>query len=433
MGKTLIKVCLLTVTLSLLLGAGSVLGISAAEMPSSVQVPLIPERPTTSASQEDAYDALPAPGTSENNWYGKPYGLWNVGENPRYLLSDMSYLTSSNTPNDAYPNGQPTTVNCTYSDLETEFSFGSQSSSFKCSSGIGMHPKNPAQPVLDRRDSWTVYDISSYGADSFYALVGLTSASNAWGSKYESAGVYVYIYGDKAGDGAHYELLAESSLIRGDALGEFYVNVQGVKLLLIDVIMSENAAKHAYSAVGFGNACIYTADPSSQKPNYSGDILLHQHEYGSWQQYSATQHKSRCLSCQNTIFDTHTWDNGKITTTPTCTDTGVMTYTCLECDYWKVENLPSEHICQDWTSENEAQHRGSCACGQRTELLDHVYDGDSDTVCNDCGYDRTVATSEPTSGDKKQKSCSSSLALESGLSLLLAIGSAGSVLKKKED
>ena len=440
MEKNLIKICLLALTLALLLGAGATLAPSASETSLSDQVPLIPERPETSASQTNAYEELPLVGQDASNFYGKPYGAWNSGSNPVQFLSDMTYITSSNTPNKTYPNGQPTTVNHPYSAQGHTFWFGSPSTGYEYTTGISMHPKNPNEQVFDRQDSWTVYDISELTSsdaakqvDTFYALVGLVSVTNDYGSRYNSAGVYVYIYGDKIGDGEHYELLAESGCIRGDVLGEFCVNVVDVKLLVIDVILPETATSHAYSAVGFGNACLFKADENAQKPDYTGDFLQHQHTYGEWQQHSATQHKSVCPTCQDTVYGTHSWDDGKITTKPTCTDSGVRTYTCTDCDYWKVDNVAPTHECFDWIADSETQHRRICACGQYTEYLDHVYDNDSDPTCDSCGYQRTiVSTSEQASQDGKGGACTSTVTIGTGLTLLLTIASAGWIFKKED-
>ena len=37
----------------------------------------------------------------------------------------------------------------------------------------------------------------------------------------------------------------------------------------------------------------------------------------------------------------HTWDDGKVTTEPTCTEAGVKTYTCSKCDETKTEPIPA--------------------------------------------------------------------------------------------
>lgn len=245
-----------------------------------ITAPSIPMRPTSSAQQSDAYEVILPPMVDDNNYYGKPYGAWMAGENDVYYLSDMTYLTSSNTPNQTYSSGQPTTVNYPYGTApETTFLFGAEDMEHEIEKGIGIHPKNPKQPVIGRTDSWTIYDISALTAagsatpaDTFYTLIGLTAASNEWGSRLSPAGVFVYIYGDKTGDGEHYELLAESEMVKGYNLGEFNVNIEGVKLLLIDVILTEEATSHGYSAIGLGNACFFMADDAAEKPDYSGDV-----------------------------------------------------------------------------------------------------------------------------------------------------------------
>ncbi len=245
-----------------------------------LEAPAIPTRPTSSPAQDDAYEVILPPETDEANWWGKPYGAWMAGSNTKYYLSDMTYLVASNTPNQSYAQGQPTTVNGPYGAPNTSMFFGAYidkndpGMSHEIENGISLHPKNPTQPVIGRTDSWTIYDISDYtgeGADTFYALVGLVADTNDWGSRLSSAGVNVYIYGDK-GDGEGYKLLAQSELVKGYNIGEFNVNVEGVELLLIDVILPETATSHGYSAVGLGNACLFTADEDAEKPDYTGDM-----------------------------------------------------------------------------------------------------------------------------------------------------------------
>ncbi len=473
--KNIIKALSLAILLSMPLSMGTIKGFAASDT-TSVQVPPIPERPLTSASQPDAYEVIMPPTYDDNNWCGMPYNAWMAGSNPLYLLSDLVYLTSSNTPNTSYSLGQPTTVNHPYSDPGKPFVFGTTGMSYEYFNGIGMHPKSPTGKVFERQDSWTIYDISAFttensttSADTFYALVGLTSSANDWGNKYQSAGVYVYIYGDKTGDGQHYELLAESELIQGDYLGEFNVNIRGVKLLLIDVILPETATSHAYSAVGFGGACLFTADPSAQKPDYTDQVNQHRHSYSDPQQHSAAQHKTVCWSCENTIYEKHTWDDGVITTPPTCMQKGVRTYTCTGCNYWKVEIVKETHVWTERTAENDTQHETKCSCCGLIESFDHVYDDEEDSVCNDCGYQRSLSdpfasetdtspkpetevptqlktdtspspktetTSSPETKRTSKKplpGCESTLTVGAGLTLLLSIGSAGLIFKGKED
>ena len=37
----------------------------------------------------------------------------------------------------------------------------------------------------------------------------------------------------------------------------------------------------------------------------------------------------------------HTWDDGQVTTAATCTENGVMTYTCTMCSDTKTEVIPA--------------------------------------------------------------------------------------------
>jgi len=482
MKKNIMKALSLAMVLSMLFAMSAIVTFAATLSGENraTLIPSIPERPTTVASQADAYETILPPGIDEENWYGTPYHTWKSGNNPLYQLSDMSYLISSNTPNDNYPLGQPTAVNHPYSEPGSTFRFGNEGKPYVCDYGIGMHPKNPYNEVYDRQDSWTVYNISAYTAgnsatpaDTFYTLVGLTSQTNAWGSKYKSVGVYVYIYGDKTGDGQHYELLAASELIQGDTLGEFNVRIEGVKLLLIDVILPTSANDHAYSGVGFGSACLFKADPNAQKPDYSNEFEQHQHSYDSREWHSATQHKTLCMTCLDIVYEKHTWNDGVITTNPTCTQKGVKTYTCTGCGYTKVETVEQGHswnsgviitnpTCEQpgvrtytctecgnqktetvekahtwmkWIVESDTQHKRRCSCGA-TEIFDHVYDDEKDPLCNDCKYQRAVANADSAKNKSRLRSmlgCNSTLSLGASLALLCSIGSAGLLLKEKKE
>lgn len=51
----------------------------------------------------------------------------------------------------------------------------------------------------------------------------------------------------------------------------------------------------------------------------------------------------------------HEWDNGKVTTEPTCEGTGVMTYTCSNCGGTRTETIPANgHTAGEWTVTKEA-------------------------------------------------------------------------------
>ena len=72
----------------------------------------------------------------------------------------------------------------------------------------------------------------------------------------------------------------------------------------------------------------------------------------------------------NTTVHTHTWDAGKITTAPTCTTTGIKTYTCTSCGATRNENV------------DKIEHDYDCETNQAT----CTEDGYTKYTCKYCGY-----------------------------------------------
>ena len=67
-----------------------------------------------------------------------------------------------------------------------------------------------------------------------------------------------------------------------------------------------------------------------------------------------------CTVCEEIRTETveatgHSWDEGKITTEPTCTEAGVKTYTCSVCEETRTEEIKAlDHDWSDWTVLKEA-------------------------------------------------------------------------------
>ena len=60
--------------------------------------------------------------------------------------------------------------------------------------------------------------------------------------------------------------------------------------------------------------------------------------------YCKTNYENIEISENDTTIHTHIWDAGKITTAPTCTTTGIKTYTCMSCGATRNENVDkTEH------------------------------------------------------------------------------------------
>ena len=92
-----------------------------------------------------------------------------------------------------------------------------------------------------------------------------------------------------------------------------------------------------------------------------GDALGHDFTT-SWT-HDDNEHWKQCSRCdKKDDVDPHTWDNGTITTAPTCTKAGKKTYSCTKCDATKIEPIPATgHSWKsDWTSD-ATHHWHECA------------------------------------------------------------------------
>ena len=83
-----------------------------------------------------------------------------------------------------------------------------------------------------------------------------------------------------------------------------------------------------------------------------GDALGHDFTT-SWT-HDDNEHWKQCSRCDiKDDVSPHTWNNGTITTAPTCTKSGEKTYSCTKCDATKIEPIPATgHSWKsDWTSD----------------------------------------------------------------------------------
>ncbi len=122
----------------------------------------------------------------------------------------------------------------------------------------------------------------------------------------------------------------------------------------------------------------------------------HEHSYGDWSK-DGTSHWHECTDddCPNREFFNDT------ATTEIYTDDADTT--CDVCGYERTVTPPAhEHSYGDWRKDGTS-HWHECTdtdCPNREESITdkaaHVYTDDTDTTCNVCGYERTVAPPAPT-------------------------------------
>lgn len=83
----------------------------------------------------------------------------------------------------------------------------------------------------------------------------------------------------------------------------------------------------------------------------------------------------------------HDWDNGQVTTQPTCTNAGEKTFTCNECGRKKTEQIDATGHSwkQEWNSD-ETHHWHECAngCDAKDAYAEHA-DNDKNHICDICG------------------------------------------------
>ena len=92
-----------------------------------------------------------------------------------------------------------------------------------------------------------------------------------------------------------------------------------------------------------------------------GDALGHDFTT-SWT-HDDNMHWKQCSRCdEKDDVSPHTWDNGTVTTAPTCTKAGEETYSCTKCGATKIEPIPATgHSWKsDWTSD-ATHHWHECA------------------------------------------------------------------------
>ena len=107
----------------------------------------------------------------------------------------------------------------------------------------------------------------------------------------------------------------------------------------------------------------------------------HKHSASTEWSKDETHHWHSCTNgddCTEKIDSAeHDWNEGEITTAPTCTEDGVKTFTCSVCSQTKTETLPaSGHSFETEWSTNETHHWYAATCEHSTEEKDkseHVF------------------------------------------------------------
>ena len=184
--------------------------------------------------------------------------------------------------------------------------------------------------------------------------------------------------------------------VAADGTGFNLINDEGKKLSIEGTFSSipydkENDAWTVQTAATAG--CVYVVNENGKYISWSSK--------GNFAAYTfdATKEADYALELYVKTADAphvHTWDEGKVTTEPTCTKAGVKTYTCTVCKETKTEAIAAlGHKWDDGkvTTEPTCTKAGvktyTCTVCKETKTeavaaLGHV-DADKDNKCDRCG------------------------------------------------
>lgn len=107
------------------------------------------------------------------------------------------------------------------------------------------------------------------------------------------------------------------------------------------------------------------------------EVLLktEDHVFGNLTSVDENHHKDTCAVCQKEVTEPHNWDEGTVTTAPTCIAEGVKTILCPDCGASKTEVMPvsTEHAWGSWTKTDADTHKRVCSVCAKEESEDHLY------------------------------------------------------------
>ena len=130
--------------------------------------------------------------------------------------------------------------------------------------------------------------------------------------------------------------------------------------------------------------------------------LPHSHTVAEWTP-SEGGHSGVCSECEEPVFADHEYDEGEVTTAPTCQADGVRTFTC-GCGYSYEEAIPmlEDHVPGEWVTD-ETQHSSACIHCSTDLTAEHSFaegditlqptcttEGSQIHFCSVCGYEKEV-------------------------------------------
>lgn len=132
----------------------------------------------------------------------------------------------------------------------------------------------------------------------------------------------------------------------------------------------------AYNNNGYAACCeaMEALDPyiSPAKTPLTKSHTVYTHSYTNGVAKAAQKHTIHCNDCGEDIEEDCTWNAGDVTTQPTCTATGVKTYTCTKCSGQTTETIAANgHTWGAWNGDfSSTKHTRQCSvCKEWDEYI----------------------------------------------------------------
>ncbi|MBQ2723646.1 MAG: hypothetical protein IJF72_03210 [Clostridia bacterium] len=180
----------------------------------------------------------------------------------------------------------------------------------------------------------------------------------------------------------------------------------------------------------------------------------HEHTFSADWQKDATHHW-HAASCEHDEeidgYAEHEWNQGQVTTQPTCEDEGVKTFTCTVCGQTKTESIAvtSEHtFASEWSFDDDNHwHAATCEHDEEVSALaEHDWDEGEITTpatatedgvmtytCTVCGHSYTEAIPATGGGEQGGGSLAAPIRIEAENATLGQIDGASNPIQIEEN
>ncbi|MBQ8284384.1 MAG: hypothetical protein IJX75_04745, partial [Clostridia bacterium] len=288
--------------------------------------------------------------------YGIPADTYYIKVTDNTYNTDIPYnITVNFTPSDDWEQENNHTYS-TANDMQTKKTWngaitsGSDKDWFKIQTTYtANYTVKLTHTAIDVSDVWWIYVYQNDGATTIKSLkVKSNSTANSLTLENLSSGTYyVRVSGDSNSDASYTVSITDDHTHSYSSSGTNYSSSQHYKTCSLckeKALFSHTwnsgtvlkSPTHLETGVRKYTCTECQATKESSIPQTAA------HEYGDWEQFSATQHVHTCICGEKEYVD-HNWNSGLVTTPPTCTENGVKEYVCQSCSLEKTETLAPEH------------------------------------------------------------------------------------------